>query len=51
MTLDIDKTAGDCDGECGPIVSETADWKFGNPTGHYCNSCGYVFGYTGGFEP
>lgn len=49
--MEIDKSEGNCDGECGPIVSEVADWKLGNPTGYYCQSCGYTFGYSGGYEP
>lgn len=49
--VEIDRTEGDCEGECGPIVSEVADWKIGNPTGHYCQKCGHVFAWTGGYEP
>lgn len=51
LTMEIDRSEGNCDEECGPIVSEVADWKHGNPTGHYCQKCGYVFGYTGRYEP
>jgi hypothetical protein len=46
--MNIDKTEGDCPDRCGPIVIEEADWKPGNPTGHYCQRCGHVFGYEGG---
>jgi len=60
--MEIDNSAGNCDGECvsmpdsptqhsGPIVIEVADWKPGNPVGHYCQHCGYVFGYEGGRGP
>jgi hypothetical protein len=48
--MQIDKSECDCDGNA-LVVSEVADWKLGNPTGHYCQNCGYVFGYTGGYKP
>lgn len=48
--VDIDRSACDCEGEA-LVCSQVADWKPGNPTGYYCDKCGYVFGYEGGYEP
>lgn len=42
---------GDCEDKCGPIVYQEADWKPGNPTGVYCDRCGHVFEWRGGYEP
>jgi len=51
QTESIDRTEGDCEGECGPIAYEVADWKMGNPTGVYCDRCGHLFEWRGGYEP
>ena len=46
---DLDFDACECD---NPLVaSEVADWMVGNPTGYYCEKCGYTFVYRGGYEP
>lgn len=50
MGLDIDPSECDCDRDA-LVVSEVADWKLGNPTGYYCQRCGYTFGFSGGYEP
>lgn len=48
--VDVDRAACHCDGPA-LVAYEEADWKPGNPTGVYCDRCGYTFGYYGGYEP
>ena len=50
MSVEIDRDACECDGPA-LVASQVATWKLGNPTGYYCENCGHVFGFEGGYEP